>query len=116
MLALHQILNDPNVMPNADCPDLVVSVCEVDFGKTVRTIYVDFSGHYKDPERAKTAHDRYTKESHANGMEGAYDDLTDVAALPHNREILEQALQKKLGLTYQPTIHVVRHLRLDDKA
>ena len=79
MTALHEILNDPNVMRNSDCPDLVVNVCEVDFGKTVRTIYVDFVGHYKDPERAKTSHERYTKESHEKGLDGVYDDLTDVA-------------------------------------
>jgi ribosome-binding factor A len=113
--ALHQILNDPSVMPNADCPDLVVNVCEVDFGKTVRTIYVDFLGFWRDPERAKTAHERYTKESQAKGLDGVYDDLTDVAALPHVREVLEKALQKKLGLTYQPTIHVIRNLRRADR-
>src|SRR5262249_16931649 len=39
--ALQQILNDTGVMPNADCPDLVVSVSRVEFGRTVREIYID---------------------------------------------------------------------------
>jgi len=111
MAALQQIMNDPNVMPNVDCLDLLVNVCEVDFGKTVRTIYVDFFGHYKNSDLAKTAHERYTKQSHANGLGGVYDDLTDVAALSHVRDVLEKALQRKLGLNYQPTIHIVRNLR-----
>jgi hypothetical protein len=115
MTALREILNDPHLMPNVDCPDLVVNVSEVDFGKTVRTIYVDYFGFWKDPERAKTAHERYTKDSEAKGLEGVYDDLTDVGFLPHLREILEKALQKKLGLTYQPTIQVIRHLRRRDQ-
>ena len=115
MVALHDLLNDPNVMPNFDCPDLVVNVCELDFGKSVRTIYVDFIGHWKDPGRAKTAHERYVKQSRERGLEGAYDDLTDVAGLAHNREELEKALQKKLGLNYRPTIHVIANLRRADR-
>lgn len=42
--ALHQILNDPSVMPNADCVDLVVSVSRVEFGRTVREIFIDVMG------------------------------------------------------------------------
>jgi hypothetical protein len=46
MAALRDILNDPAVMPNADCPDLVVNV---EFGNTVRDIYVDFVGFWRRP-------------------------------------------------------------------
>lgn len=42
--ALQQILNDPAIMPNADCPDLVVSVSRVEFGRTVREIFIDVLG------------------------------------------------------------------------
>jgi hypothetical protein len=43
-VALQEILNDPAVMPNADCADLIVSVSRVEFGRAVREIFIDVFG------------------------------------------------------------------------
>ena len=37
---LSAILNDQAVMPNVDCPNLLVVVSQVEFGRTVREIFV----------------------------------------------------------------------------
>jgi N-glycosidase YbiA len=111
MAALNEILNDPNVMPNSDCPDLVVGVREVDFGESTRTIYVRITGFWKDEERARTGHKRYERASYASGLEGVYDDLSDVTGLPHLRVIVERELQKRLRLPYQPMIEYLWGLR-----
>ena len=48
--ALQEILNDPAVMPNADCADSVVSVSRVEFGSTVAEIFVQVHGRWRlDP-------------------------------------------------------------------
>lgn len=100
---LSEILNDPAVMPNSDCGDLVVVIKDVVFGKTVRQIYVDFSGFWKKPELARTAHERYMKEAKAEGRT-TYADLTDVAIFPSLMERVEEEVQHRLGLLYRPEI------------
>src|SRR5437867_11220964 len=103
--ALQEILNDPAVMPNADCGDLVVSVSRVEFGKTVREIYVDIVGR----ERRSPApgemprHERYMQEAEARG-ERTYADLTDVLHFPSLRQVVAEELQRQLGLLYTPEI------------
>lgn len=92
LFALRAILNDPSVMPNADRRDLVVSVSHVDFGRTVRDIYVDFYGVRKRPQEAKGYHERYLHEAKERG-ERTYVDLTDVAHKPGWRHIVELELQ-----------------------
>src|SRR5690242_5069572 len=81
--SLHEIFNDPAIMPNADCRDLVVSVGRVEFGNTVRTIYVDFRGQWPRPLAPgdEAPHHRYLREAAARG-ESTYVDLTDVAMFP----------------------------------
>ena len=66
---LQDVLNDPNVMPNADCGDLVVMVKDIAFGRTVREIFVDVIGHWKTPELCRTAHDRYLERARATSEE-----------------------------------------------
>jgi hypothetical protein len=103
--ALQEILNDPAVMPNADCPDLVVSVSRVEFGNTVREIYVDLFGHWKrqqDPAEERP-HERYMREAEERG-EKTYADLTDVMFFPELIRRVELELQKRLGLLYTPQI------------
>ena len=65
--ALTAILNDPAVMPNADCPDLVVSVNRVEFGRTVREIYIDVLGQWRQARELwdENPHDRYTRQAEA---------------------------------------------------
>jgi len=92
-------------MPNADCADLVVSVIRVEFGQTVREIYVDVRGQWRDSpdEWEEDAHERYKREAAAKG-EDSYADLTDVFSFPMLTEIVAKELQKRLGLLYTPTI------------
>lgn len=47
--ALQAILNDPAVMPNVDCADLVVSVGVVEFGNTVAEMFVEVRGRRRRP-------------------------------------------------------------------
>jgi hypothetical protein len=42
--------------------------------------------------------------------EDTYVDLTDVAGLAIWRNVVAVALKRRLGLTYTPTLHVVRFL------
>jgi hypothetical protein len=106
---LQDILNDCTVMANEDCPDLIVSIGAIEFGKTVRRIYVDFHGSWKDPERARTAHERYLQQAAARG-EDTYVDLTDVSVFPSLMEKVEEELQRRLGLSYRPEIRPLSRL------
>jgi hypothetical protein len=111
MAALQQILNDPGVMPNADCPDLIVSVSRVEFGRTVRDIYIGVSGEWKKSKDQWTEipHDRYTRETRAEGKD-TYADLTEVFIFPKLTEIIGRELQKRLGLLYTPVIRRLQDL------
>jgi hypothetical protein len=102
---LQRILNDPTVMPNADCPDLVVSVSRVEFGRTIREIYIDVLGEWRRSrdQWTENPHDRYTREAQAKGEE-TYADLTEVFMFPSLTEIVARELQKQLGLLYTPII------------
>lgn len=104
--ALQEILNDPAVMPNRDCPDLVVSVSRVEFGRTVREIYVDVFGQRRRPHQpgSENPHDRYMREAEARG-ETTYIDLTDVFIFANITRIVAEELKRRLGLCYVPTIH-----------
>jgi hypothetical protein len=107
--ALHEILNDPAVMPTADCPDLVVSVSRVEFGRTVREIFIDVRGL---PRRSgdQDAHRRYMREAEAKG-ETTYSDLTDMFIFPALTEVIARELQQRLGLLYTPVIRRICDLR-----
>ena len=111
---LSDILSDPSVMPNADCCDIVVVVRDVAFGKTVREIYVDFRGFWKNPELACTAHTRYMEEAKAAGQK-TYADLTDVAIFPALMERVEEEVQRRLGLRYRPRIRPLTDLGQDHR-
>src|SRR5262245_51140414 len=69
--ALQEILNDTGVMPNADCRDLVVSVSRVEFGRTVREIYIDVLGQpRRSPDQwAEKPHDKYTRSARTKGKD-----------------------------------------------
>jgi hypothetical protein len=101
---LVEILNDPAIMPNADCRDLVVSISQVEFGKTVREIYIEARGQWQQPTESWEKHDQYAREAEQR-RESTYADLTDVFLFPHLTEAVAQELQKRLGLLYTPTIH-----------
>lgn len=103
--ALQQILNDPTVMPNADCCDLVVSVSHVEFGRTVREIFIDVSANWRrSPDQwSESPHDRYTREAEAEDKT-TYIDLTDVFVFPEITEVIAVELQKRLDLLYTPVI------------
>jgi hypothetical protein len=109
--ALQEILNDPAIMPNADCQDLVVSVSRVEFGKTVREIYVDFFGRWQQtPARGQESrHERYMREAMARGKD-TYIDLTDVAIFSGLMQIVAEELQRRLGLLYTPEIRRLNEL------
>ncbi|MFO0960215.1 MAG: hypothetical protein U0800_22710 [Isosphaeraceae bacterium] len=111
LAALRDILNDPAVMPNEDCPDLVVNVSHVEFGSTVRDIYVDYVGFWRrSPEPGEESrHDRYMRQAKERG-EDTYVDLTEVGHFAEWRQVVESELQKRLGLLYTPRLHVVRFL------
>jgi hypothetical protein len=102
---LQEILNDPAVMPNADCPDLLVSVRRVEFGRTVREIYVDVLGLWRrSPDGwAEAPHEKYMREARAKGKD-TYTDLTEVFLSPALTEIISRELQRRLGLLYTPFI------------
>lgn len=110
--ALQQILNDSGVMPNADCRDLVVSVSRVEFGSTVREIYIDVMGRPRLSLDQWPEHPyvRYGRESHERGEEGAFADLTDVFFFRHLTDKIAEELQKRLGLLYTPVIRRIADL------
>lgn len=105
LAALQEILNDPAVMPNADCEDLVVSVSRVEFGRTVREIFVDVFGRSRRSHREgeEAPHDRYMREAAAKGRD-THTDLTDVFVWPALTEVIARELQHRLGLLYTPVI------------
>src|SRR5262245_8701546 len=104
--ALQEILNDTGVMPNADCRDLVVSVSRVEFGRTVREIYIHVQGRARLSldQWPEHPHVKYTRESHERGNEGAFADLTDVFYFRALTDVIARELQKRLGLLYTPVI------------
>lgn len=106
--ALQRILNDPTVMPNADCGDLVTSVTRIEFGRTVRDIFIDVSAVWRSSEIAASAHDRYMREAEQRGEE-TYADLDEVMFFGRLRDQIAIALQKELGLRYTPNLR-----RLDE--
>jgi hypothetical protein len=110
--ALQEILNDPAVMPNADCLDLVVSVSRVEFGRTVREIFIDVLGLWRRPPNqwAESPHDKYMREAQAQGKD-TYTDLTDVFLFPQITEVVARELQQRLGLSYTPVIRRFVDLR-----
>src|SRR5579864_401365 len=95
--ALQEILNDPTVMPNADGPDLVVSVSRVEFGRTVREIYIDVLGQWRRSrdQWTENPHDRYMRQANAKGQE-TYADLTEVFLFQSLTEVVARELQKQL--------------------
>lgn len=103
---LQEILNDPAVMPNADCPDLVVSVSRIEFGRTVREIYIDVAGEWRrsSDQWTENPYDRHMQKAQAKGHQ-SYADLTDVFMFASLTEIVARELQKRLGLLYTPVIH-----------
>lgn len=105
LAVLQKILNDPEVMPNASCSDLVVSVSRVEFGRTVREIYIDVFGEWRKPlsEWSENPHDKYMREACTRG-EPTYADLTDVFIFSKLTEIVARELQERLGLLYTPVI------------
>ncbi len=92
-------------MPNADCPDLVVSVSRVEFGRTVREIFIDVRGKWRRSrdQWPELPHERYMREAKAHGEE-TYADLTDVFMFEQLTEVIARELQRRLGLLYTPTI------------
>jgi hypothetical protein len=103
--ALQEILNDPTIMPNVDCPDLIVSVSRVEFGRTVREIFIDVLGRWRrSPDQGtEDPYDKYLREARAKGQD-TYTDLTDVFIFPEITEVVAGELQKRLGLLYTPVI------------
>jgi hypothetical protein len=112
--ALQEILNDPAVMPNADCRDVLVSVRRVEFGKTVREIYLDVQGRAKRSPAPgeEQPHSRYLREARIRGQD-TYADLTDVIVFPGLTQIVARELQRRLGLLYTPEIRRLCDLGLE---
>lgn len=103
--ALQAILNDPAVMPNADCADLVVSVSRVEFGRTVAQVFVQAHARRRRPPEpgAESPHARYMRDARLRG-EPAYADFDEVLDFPHLTAAIERELQRRLGLLYSPTV------------
>lgn len=103
--ALQEILNDETVMPNADGRDLMVSVSRVEFGRTVRQIFIDVVGQSRSSDliNARSSHETYLQEAVSRGEE-TYIDLTDMFHFPDLTDIIARKLQQRLGLLYIPVI------------
>ena len=103
--AVHEILNDPAVMPNADCPDLLVSVSRVAFGKTLAEIYLDVHARWRRPASfgAEAPHDKYMREARERGKD-TYIDFDEVFYFPQITEVVSRELQRRLGLPYTPVL------------
>lgn len=103
--ALQQILNDPAAMPNADCAELVVSVSRVEFGRTVREIFIEVFGRSRvtDSDTDEYRHDKYMREAKDRG-EDTYIDLTDVFVFSKLTAVIGRELQDRLGLRYTPEV------------
>ncbi|WP_020474744.1 hypothetical protein [Zavarzinella formosa] len=112
---LGGILNDPAVMPNVDCADLIVLVSHVEFGRTVREIYVRFFGYHRRTlaPGEERPHVRYQREADLRN-DGVYDDLADVIHNPKLFQLIAVELQKRLGLLYTPEIRWLQATRTDD--
>ncbi len=102
MVELQQILNDSSVMPNSDCSDLIVMINDLQFGRTVRDIFIDVWGEPKNQNEGNR-HDFYLKEAAAAGK-GSYYDLTDMFTDPVLTKIIGEELQFRLKLQYTPKI------------
>ncbi len=113
---LQHILNDLSVMPNADAPDLIVFVRRVEFGNTVREIFIDVEGkwRYSRDLWSEMPHDRYMRAAKAKGH-CTYIDLTDMFLFPQFTEIIARELQRRLGLLYTPTIRRFCDLGQDER-
>ena len=110
MSELQSILNDSSVMPNADCPDLIVSVSKIIFGNTVREIYLLVNAEWKKNDgTAVLAHQRYLNEAKQLG-EDTYIDLTDVFCYPEITASISEELKRRLNLQYLPIIHLIEDL------
>ena len=103
--ALQAILNDPSVMPNADCVDLFVSVSRVAFGRTIAEIFIEVSAHPRRPpdKEDEPRHERYAREAKRDGK-STYADFDEVFHFPALTQVIERELQRRLGLLYTPTI------------
>jgi hypothetical protein len=103
--ALSAILNDPAVMPNVDCPDLLVVVSQVEFGRTVREIFVRCYGLPRRPigPGEVSHHVRYQREADLRS-DGVYDDLTDLQYFGTLSALAGAELQRRLDLLYVPKI------------
>jgi hypothetical protein len=103
--ALSAILNDTAVMPNVDCQDLVVVISQVEFGRTVRDVFVRCYGLWRRAigPGEESPHARYQREADLR-TDGRYDDLGDVMQFGLLSERVGAALQRRLGLLYTPDI------------
>ena len=106
MIALQRILNDSSIMTNVDSSDLVVSISSVNFGKTVREIYIDVFGYHKKPNSSLKLHDQYIERAKKSGS-STYIDLTDIFIYPELTHIVACELQMSLKLQYVPTIRLI---------
>jgi len=103
--ALSEILNDPSVMPNVDCPNLVIVVTQVEFGRTVRDILVRCCALPKQaiiPGQEPHVV-RYQREAELR-TGGVYDDFYDLRYFGRLSALAGAELQKRLGLLYVPEI------------
>ena len=105
---LQGILNDTEYMPNSDCPDLFVTVTRLEFGATVRQIYIDVGANSRHSPRPgeESPHEKYTREARARGAYlGGYDDLTDVLYFRSHLQAIAEELQRRMKLRYTPSLH-----------
>jgi hypothetical protein len=102
---LQEILNDPTIMPNADCQDLFVTLSSVEFGRTVAHIFIDVHARWRLPRDRWTElpHARYMREARVHGND-TYCDLNEVFDFPENLRVVAQELKKRLELLYTPVV------------
>jgi hypothetical protein len=100
---LTEILNDASVMPNIDCSDLIVSIRRLEFGQSLRTIYLDVYGRFRWATMRGDAGRIWMERARAVGQE-TFDDLTGVMVFPRLREIVARELKSRLRLPYLPKI------------
>ena len=100
-------------MVNANCPDFVVSVSRVEFGRTVREVYIDVVGRARAEvcNTYEPLHDKYMREA-KECREETYIDLTDMFVFTEFTEIIARALQERLSLQYTPVIRLLCDLGL----
>lgn len=95
---LTAILNDLEVMPNADAPDLVVTVGVVRFGRSVREIHAQVGARFRDARLARGARERWFPAGRHAEL------LHDVLEYPWLTEPIEDELARRLGLGYRPRL------------